>query len=96
MFLILTVSEVFSLWYIREFCPHLEDARSCRKNGAVPEKHRLLNALRPTGPQGRALWSPWEVELSLELGRSQGPAGGSGHKVILELPPLGIGSLWQA
>ena len=40
MFLILAVSEVFSLWYIRELCPHSEDARSLRKNKAMPEKHQ--------------------------------------------------------
>ena len=56
MFLILTVSEVFSLWYIRELCPHPEDARSLRKNKAMSEKHQ------PQPPQ------PTQAGISLDKG----------------------------
>lgn len=83
VFLRLTVSEVFFLLCVREICPHPEDAKSLRKNEAVLEKHQPQppQAIQAYGFLGKGPLV--SSALSLGLGRSQGPAGGSGHRVIL-------------
>ena len=83
VFLILTVSEVFFLLCVREICPHAEDAKSCREKEPVLEKHQPQppRSIQAYGFLGKGPLV--SSDLSLESGGSQGPAGGSGRRVIL-------------